>query len=74
MILDTSVLTVDMFTVQKLYCYPRLRRRVGIAIGSVCLSVCLFFRAHKSKTIDRIDLKILHKLGSTRGSVLLEDV
>ena len=35
--------------------------------------VCLFVRAHKSKTVDWIDLKILHQLGSIRGSVLLED-
>ncbi len=39
---------------------------------SVCLFVCLFVRSHKSKTIDRIDLQILHKVGSCPSSVLLE--
>ncbi len=38
----------------------------------VCLFVCVFVRSHKSKTIDRIDLKILHKVGSGGSSVLLE--
>ncbi len=39
----------------------------------VCLSVCRCVRTHKSKTIDRIDLKILHKVGSGGCSVLLDD-
>ncbi len=38
----------------------------------VCLFVCLSVRTHKSKIIDRIDLKILHKVGSGGSSVLLE--
>jgi hypothetical protein len=36
------------------------------------MSVCLSVRAHSSNTINPIDLKFLHKEGSTRGSVLLE--
>ncbi len=39
---------------------------------SVCLSVCLSVRTHKSKTIDRIDLNILHTVGSGGSSILLE--
>ncbi len=38
---------------------------------SVCLCVCLSVRTHKSKTIDRIDLNFLHKVGSTGSSKMI---
>ncbi len=38
----------------------------------VCLFVCLSVRSHTSKTVDRIDLQILHTVGSSPRTVHLE--